>query len=81
MSAGKYAGAVTGAMNMAGQFGSFMSSVAFGKMVDAFGGRYDIPLMFFSVLLAISALIYTRIDPTEQLVKETVPRPAPAFAD
>ena len=79
----KHAGAVTGAMNMAGQFGSFMSSVAFGKMVDAFGGRYDIPLMFFSVMLGISALIYTRIDPTEQLVREPAtpaphPEPVPA---
>ena len=30
----KYAGAVTGAMNMAGQIGSFLSSVAFGIIVD-----------------------------------------------
>jgi sugar phosphate permease len=73
----KHAGAVTGAMNMAGQFGSFMSSVAFGRLVDAFGGRYDIPLMLFSVMLGVSALIYTTIDPTEQLVKEDTAAPAP----
>ena len=66
----KHAGAVTGAMNTAGQVGSFLSSVAFGNLVDAFGGRYDIPLMLFGVMLAISAFIYTRIDPTEQLVPE-----------
>ena len=78
---GKYAGAVSGTMNMAGQFGSFMSSVAFGKLVDHYGGRYDIPLMIFGGFLAVSAVIFTRIDPTEQLVKESAPRPAPAFAD
>ena len=38
--------------------------------MDAFGGRYDIPLMLFGIMLAISAFIYTRIDPTEQLVPE-----------
>ena len=76
----KYAGAVSGAMNMAGQLGSFLSSVAFGAMVDYFGGRYDIPLMFFGVMLAISAVIYTRIDPNEQLVVEPAPTPAPVPA-
>lgn len=76
----KYAGAVTGAMNMAGQFGSFLSSIAFGTLVDYFGGRYDIPLMFFGVMLAVSALIYTRIDPTEQLVAEEQLEPIPALA-
>jgi MFS family permease len=78
----KHAGAVTGAMNMAGQVGSFLSSVAFGSLVDAFGGRYDIPLMLFAVMLAVSAFIYTRIDPTEQLVpeREAVPEPQPVPA-
>jgi sugar phosphate permease len=67
---GRHAGAVTGAMNMAGQFGSFISSVAFGAMVDAFGGRYDIPLVVFSGMLAISAVLFTFIDPAEPLVRE-----------
>ena len=69
----KYAGAVTGAMNMAGQAGSFISSVAFGYMVTYFGS-YNPPLIIFAVMLAISAAIFTRIDPTEQLVPEDVPR-------
>jgi hypothetical protein len=45
--------------------------------VDAFGGRYDIPLMLFSVMLLVSAVIYTTIDPTEQLVKDDAAAPAP----
>ena len=75
----KYAGAVTGAMNMAGQVGSFLSSIAFGYLVQHFGGRYDIPLMLFGVMLALSAMIYTRIDPNEQLIPETVAEPVPAL--
>ncbi len=65
---GRHAGAVTGAMNMAGQFGSFVSSVAFGALVDAFGGRYDLPLIVFSAMLAVSAIVFTTIDPTKPLV-------------
>jgi hypothetical protein len=39
-------------------------------MVDAFGGRYDIPLVVFSGMLAISAVLFTFIDPAEPLVRE-----------
>ena len=53
-------------MNMAGQIGSFGSSVAFGYMVDAFG-NYNTPLLFMAGMLLISALIYTRIDPNIQI--------------
>jgi MFS transporter, ACS family, glucarate transporter len=73
----RYAGAVTGAMNMAGQAGSFISSVAFGYMVTYFGS-FDTPLLLFSAMLAVSAAIYTRIDPTEQLVPEMEPVPVGA---
>ncbi len=66
---GRYAGAVTGTMNMAGQFGSFLSAVAFGYMVTGFG-NYNTPLQFFAGMLLISAFIYTRIDPNEQLIPE-----------
>jgi predicted MFS family arabinose efflux permease len=73
----RYAGAVTGAMNMAGQAGSFISSVAFGYMVGYFGS-YEPPLLLFAAMLAVSAAIYTRIDPTEQLIAETEPLPVGA---
>jgi nitrate/nitrite transporter NarK len=67
----KYAGAVTGAMNTAGQIGSFLTSVAFGKIVTAYGS-YDAPLIPMSILTAVSALLWLKIDPTEQLVPEPV---------
>jgi len=40
----KYAGAVTGAMNTAGQIGSFISSVCFGYIVK-FSHSYELPLI------------------------------------
>jgi len=66
----KYAGTVSGTMNMAGQVGSFSSSVAFGYLVTYFGS-YNAPLFPMAALLFISALFFSRIDPAEQLVSET----------
>ena len=65
----KYAGAVTGAMNTAGQIGSFATSVTFGYLVSYFGS-YDAPLIPMGILTGISALLWLKIDPTHQLVKE-----------
>ena len=62
----RYAGALSGSMNMAGQLGSFGSSVAFGYLVDYFHS-YDLPLKLFSIMLFISAYLFTRIDPTQEL--------------
>jgi MFS family permease len=82
----KYAGAVTGTMNTAGQCGSFISSVLFGYFVaysnqwlPAWGFpltsglrdyRYDVPLAVMTVMLLISALLWFKIDPSEQLIRE-----------
>ena len=67
----KYAGAVTGSMNMAGQIGSFLSSVLFGYLVEWMGGDYNKPLIPLATMLFVSAFIFTRIDPLEQIVDET----------
>jgi MFS family permease len=74
----EHAGTVAGAMNMAGQFGSFISAYVFGRLVEYFGGNYNYGLMFFGVMLGISAIIFTRIDPTKHLVPEGKPAPAVA---
>jgi sugar phosphate permease len=73
----KYAGAVTGSMNMAGQVGSALSSAAFGWLVQAMRGRgwsdqhaYNIILPLMAAMLLASALLWLRIDPTRQLVPE-----------
>ncbi|MBK5294440.1 MAG: MFS transporter [Acidobacteriia bacterium] len=65
----KHAGAVTGAMNTAGQIGSFLTSIAFGKIVTMYGS-YDAPLIPMAVLTGVSALLWFKIDPTEQLIPE-----------
>jgi len=75
----KYAGSITGAMNMAGQIGSFITAVVFGKMVTYFG-NYDTPLLPMAAMLLVSAVLYTRIDPTEQLIPEMVQEPMPVHA-
>ncbi len=65
----KYAGAVTGSMNMAGQLGSFLSSVFFGYFITWFG-TYNAVLPPMVVMLLISAALFLTIDPTRQLVPE-----------
>ena len=52
--------------------GGVSGYVAFGYLVDAFGGRYDVPLMLFSGMLAVSAIVFTTIDPTRPLVETAV---------
>jgi MFS family permease len=65
----KYAGAVTGAMNMAGQFGGFLCTVLFGYAVER-SGSYHAPLFLIAFMLLISAFLFSRIDPTRPLVAE-----------
>jgi ACS family glucarate transporter-like MFS transporter len=68
----RYAGALSGSMNMAGQLGSFGSSIAFGYLVDYFHS-YDLPLKLFSIMLFVSAFLFTRIDPTQELPRAVEP--------
>ena len=76
----RYAGALSGSMNMAGQLGSFGSSVAFGYLVDYYHS-YDFPLKLFAIMLFISAWLFTRIDPTQELSSlDGKQRPLPAGA-
>jgi MFS family permease len=62
-----YAGAVTGAMNSAGQAGGFVCSVLFGYLVEA-SGSYDTPLVVIAAMVMLSAYLFTRIDPTKPLL-------------
>ena len=74
----KYAGTVTGAMNTAGQLGSFFLSAGFGFVVRAYGS-YDAPLYPMIVFTICACLLWFAIDPTKQLVPDEEPR-APAIA-
>jgi ACS family glucarate transporter-like MFS transporter len=65
----RYAGAVAGALNTAAQCGAFLCSIVFGYLVKV-SGSYDIPLIPMVLMLVLSAVLWTRIDPTEQLIPE-----------
>jgi MFS transporter, ACS family, glucarate transporter len=67
---GEYAGAVVGAMNTAGQIGSFVSSVAFGYLVDRYGS-YNVPLIPMAALLLIGAWLWLKVDPAQALIPQT----------
>ena len=65
----KYSGAVSGAMNTAGNLGGFVCSLIFGYVVSA-TGNYNLPLYIIAGMLVISAVIFLFIDPTKQIIKE-----------
>ena len=64
---GEYAGAVLGAMNTASQIGSFVSSVAFGYLVDYYGS-YDAPFIPMVALLLIGAWLWLKVHPSQALI-------------
>jgi len=67
---GEYAGAVAGAANTAAQIASFLSSVAFGYLVDRFGS-YDVPFIPMAALLLIGVALWFKVDPTEALIPKS----------
>jgi MFS family permease len=62
----EHAGAVSGAMNSAGQLGGFACSVLFGYMSGARG--YDAPLFVIATMVLLSALLFLGLDPTRPLI-------------
>ena len=65
----RYAGAVSGAMNTAGNIGGFVCATVFGYVVQS-TGNYNAPLFVIAAMLVIAALLFLRIDPTKPLVEE-----------
>jgi MFS transporter, ACS family, glucarate transporter len=68
---GRYSGAVSGAMNTAGQAGGFVCTVLFGYSVKAFGS-YDIPIFIIAGMVMLSAGLFWLIDPSKPLVPDAV---------
>lgn len=64
-----HAGAVTGAMNMAGQIGSFLTTVLFGYLVTAFG-TYNAPLVPIAVMSVVASCAWLKIDASKPLFAE-----------
>jgi len=66
-----HAGAVIGLMNTSAQVGGFVSSLAFGYIVDRFGS-YDAPFVPMAALLGVGALLWLRIDASKPI---SLPQP------
>lgn len=74
---GEHSGAISGAMNMAGQLGSFISSVAFGYLIEWLGS-YDLALMPLASMLVVGGIVFATIDPVQRLVPDSEPAKAAA---
>jgi nitrate/nitrite transporter NarK len=66
---GIHAGLVTGVMNTAGQLGGFVCSVLFGYVVQA-TSSYNAPVWGVAAMVMVAAILFSRIDPTRQLVED-----------
>jgi MFS family permease len=62
----KHAGAVVGLMNTTAQVGGLLGSVAYGYIVEHFGG-YNAPFVPMAALLFLGALLWLKIDATQEL--------------
>jgi sugar phosphate permease len=75
----KHVGAIVGAVNTVASVGGFLFSVSFGYFVNWFGS-YDRALIPVAVVLTVGALLWFRIDATEELIPEPPPEAVPATA-
>lgn len=65
----QYAGAVSGAMNTAGNIGGFFCGILFGFLVQS-SGNYNLPLYMIAAMLIISAVLFAFINPTKPIISE-----------
>jgi MFS transporter, ACS family, glucarate transporter len=68
----KFPGSMGGAMNTAAHVGAFLSGVMFGY-VAKISGSYDRPLFLMASVLGFGALMWLKIDPTQELIPEGQP--------
>jgi len=61
----EYAGSVSGVMNMCGNLGGWLASIAIGYMVQYV--NWETPFLVASGLCLLGALFYLRIDPNERV--------------
>ena len=65
----KFPGSMAGAYNTAAYGGSFLSGVVFGYVAKVFDS-YDLPLILTAFVLGFGALMWLKIDPTQELIPE-----------
>ena len=79
---GGLGGAVSGAMNTAGQAGVFCGTVLFGDLVQRYSGSlgaqaaYQLPLYAIAAMILFSGLLFVLIDPNRPLLAGVELRPA-----
>lgn len=62
----EYSGVVSGVMNSAGQLGGFFCTVLVGYILRA-SGSYKVSLCIISGMVMVSAILFSRIDPTKPI--------------
>lgn len=65
----KFGGAISGAMNTAGNIGGLVSATLFGYLVKA-TGNYNFPLFVISGMLVLSAILFSQIDASKPIEAE-----------
>lgn len=63
----QHAGAISGAMNTAGNIGGFCCGILFGFLVES-SGNYNLPLYMISGMLVVSAMLFSFINPEKPLI-------------
>lgn len=66
----RHAGAITGLMNTSSQIGSLIGTVGYGYIVDRFHS-YDAPFVPMAAVLFIGALLWLKVDASEELELES----------
>jgi MFS transporter, ACS family, glucarate transporter len=72
----KHAGSMVGLMNTSAQVGGLLSSVVYGYIVERFGS-YDAPFVPMAALLLLGALLWCKIDASQELATESFAAPVP----
>ncbi len=71
----QWSGTATGMMNTAGQAGGFLATVGFGYVVQT-TGSYNAPLFVIAGMVAVAALLFSRVDVTHTVEQATGLNPA-----
>ena len=72
----EHAGAMVGLMNTSAQVGGLVGSVLYGYIVEHFGS-YDAPFIPMATVLFVGALLWLKVDASEQLGAERPATPIP----
>jgi MFS transporter, ACS family, glucarate transporter len=62
----EFAGSVSGVMNMCGNLGGVLASIAVGYMVKHY--NWDVPFLVAGALCLMAALLFLRIDPNDRIL-------------